>query len=491
MRRSSIDSMKSMTTLKTTDRPEASGRTAAAVSVRRTAVGLFVAIVSLFTAGCAMPGPGARPGGYDIGPLLSADHTVDGSTRVRAAGPLVERIASEPGYEFSAVRPFYSRTADEQRDRVLQEFLWPVGMHKTLGKESFSRFLTAYRHDFDRTDSGSRYRTIVFPIIYSGRDSDDERYFALFPVGGTIHEFLGRDRICFVLFPLYMQSSVNEVETHDVLWPFVSWTRGDKISRTRVFPFYGESSLEDAWKKRFVMWPIWTSVRYDYEEEKGGGFILFPIYGQIQTPRQSTRMVLPPLFRWSRSDEVHEVNCPWPFVQYSSGRVEKLYLWPLWGRRESGNERSSFLIWPIGWKRTRQNGDEVYKSLRIVPFVHYESETDHGVPPDVAASDTDAASDVSFDPDVKSRYFKLWPLMDYRREDDALRFRTLALWPAKHTAPVERNIAPLWTLYSHTRVGDESEHDVLWGLFRRRSRGGGGIGHFPVSPVRVCAIRRG
>ena len=32
-------------------------------------------------------------------------------------------------------------------------------------------------------------------IIYGGRDKDGRGYFALFPVGGTIREFLGRDRV--------------------------------------------------------------------------------------------------------------------------------------------------------------------------------------------------------------------------------------------------------------------------------------------------------
>jgi hypothetical protein len=48
--------------------------------------------------------------------------------------------------------------------------------------------------------------------------------------------------------------------------------------------------------------------------------------------------------------------------------------------------------------------------------------------------------------------------------------RVLALWPLKHTPAVERNWAPLWSLYSRERVGDGIESELLWGLYRHQRR---------------------
>jgi hypothetical protein len=52
-------------------------------------------------------------------------------------------------------------------------------------------------------------------------------------------------------------------------------------------------------------------------------------------------------------------------------------------------------------------------------------------------------------------------------------------------ASVERNFAPLWTLYSRERHGTASEDEVLWGLFRSRRESGGArsLSLFPLFSV--------
>ncbi|MEI6787709.1 MAG: hypothetical protein WCL49_04435, partial [bacterium] len=75
---------------------------------------------------------------------------------------------------------------------------------------------------------------------------------------------------------------------------------------------------------------------------------------------------------------------------------------------------------------------------------------------------------------VVSRYVSVWPLVSYERAESGLkRVRVLDLWPFHDTAPIERNLSPLWTLYQleRTPVGVESE--MLWGLARWGSRTNG------------------
>ena len=64
-----------------------------------------------------------------------------------------------------------------------------------------------------------------------------------------------------------------------------------------------------------------------------------------------------------------------------------------------------------------------------------------------------------------------WPLCDYERIDAQSRFRALKLWPLRHSAMVEREFAPIWTLYQHTTAGANSSDELLWGLVRRQNRG--------------------
>jgi hypothetical protein len=229
-----------------------------------------------------------------------------------------------------------------------------------------------------------------------------------------------------------------------------------------VFPFYGRSVDEGEWTKQFVLWPFWTHARYHEPGHSGSSYVLFPLYGRTQTEDQAGWMVLPPLFRWSQSAERTELNAPWPFFQYARGDYDKLYIWPLWGRRERDGQRSSFLLWPFVRSYHVQRPDEERDWLMVFPFVFHERVT-------AAAGDDEAAE--AGEADVRSRYVKFWPLVSYQREGDTTRWRTLELWPVKHTAPIERNLAPFWTLYTRVAKPGLREHELLWGLFRYRKEG--------------------
>jgi hypothetical protein len=331
------------------------------------------------------------------------------------------------------------------------------------------RFIPAYGYDDDTVDPESRYRTVVFPLLFWGRDPNEEPYFAVFPLGGRVHDILRRDRIVFVLFPLYAHSTVGEMETTDVLWPVFSRSEGPDVSRWRVFPFCGKSVKAGRWSKTFVLWPIWTSAHYDMPGEKGGGFVLFPLFGHVELPDQETWMAVPPFFRWSRAADRREVNCPWPFFQYARGPVDKLYAWPLWGRKSAPGLRSTFALWPVFSWAEIERPDERIERFMALPLVFHERVASSGV-------------------GVKSRHFKLWPLFSYHRQGDSRQFRTLALWPGKGTGSIERNYAPLWTLYSSRRVEEERESELLWGLYRhRRGPDGGRVSVFPLFSLRRAA----
>lgn len=69
---------------------------------------------------------------------------------------------------------------------------------------------------------------------------------------------------------------------------------------------------------------------------------------------------------------------------------------------------------------------------------------------------------------VVSEDVKIWPLASYRRRGERSLLRAPDLWPVMNINQVERNYAPLWTLYSRERVGDAVETELLWGLYRQR-----------------------
>jgi len=377
--------------------------------------------------------------------------TLCGAAAASSLFPFYDNIRTEQG-SFFAVRPFYSHTVVEEGQ--IRDYFWPLYSRKEFKDEQNSRALIFwFTHTFDAKDASPRDRSWLLPVYFQGRDVNGKGYFALFPLGGTIKEFLGRDEILFVLFPVYGQSRINDVKTTSVLWPIYSHTRGTGIQRDRVFPIYGRSVLDGKYEKQFVLWPFWTSAEYFYPGNSGKSWILFPVCGRSKMEKESTWWVIPPFFRFTDGEKQSRLFCPWPFVQkIISEPHSKFYIWPLWGedRYTAGPTHRTFLLWPLLWSEKRGDTNLVKTSRMALPVFYQDYTVRHeeGTSPEKLTK--------------ISNYWKIWPLMSWQREGATSRFRMLELWPLKNSAPVERNWAPLWTLYKRTNTDGVVRKDILW-----------------------------
>jgi hypothetical protein len=266
------------------------------------------------------------------------------------------------------------------------------------------------------------------------------------------------DEFHFALWPIWSTSRRVSVQGTSILWPIYNRSRGKHSYRFRVFPLYGYLNNEGRYEKRFVLWPIWTWTRYAYSDSSGSGHILFPLWGRMKLTDQSTWWLIPPFFRFTKSEKLNVTYCPWPLFQKESGKdVQKLYLWPFWGGKEYLDNHSWFALWPFFHYKnvTLKEGD--IRQFTFVPLVQ-----------SIAVR---ARTDSGLADDPRSRYFKLWPLMSYQRDADQRRLRFLELWPLRNSRPIERNLAPFWTFYEWRTAAGNADHELLWGLYRRKTRG--------------------
>ncbi|HMO05257.1 MAG TPA: hypothetical protein PKC67_12390 [Kiritimatiellia bacterium] len=435
------------------------------LDLNRQARAFLLAALVLWTSGfvASLRAESTDDGGFDAGFFASRYRDVNGDWRLKVLGPLYERAQSEAGHELDAVRPFYSQVEDPVLDRTIHDYLWPLGNNRTTVDENYWRFLVFYGFNHTTNDTGDRYRTWLIPFYFQGRDASGDTYRALFPVGGTIKDFVGRDQISFALFPLYSYSTLNDLETHNVLWPLISRTTSERghIYRHRFFPFYAVNHHEGKFHKRAILWPFYTDVTYDYKHSKGSGHILFPLYGRLKLNTENTWWVLPPFFRYTKGQDGRVIFAPWPFYQRRvTEEVDLRYVWPLWGRKTIGDLDRTFYLWPIVWTIRDQRPDTDWRRFYLVPF--YYNTTVFAAGP---------AQEGVANPPVVARRNKLWPLYTYRRDGEASMLRVPDLWPFGHAASVERNWSPLWSLYTRERNGDRIDHEVLWGLYRNQRRG--------------------
>ncbi len=395
--------------------------------------------------------------GVMASPVVGWDNTLQGESRFRFLGPFYEVRRGADGSTFRAFRPFFAKVSEPAKRNEFTEVLWPLSSFRVTRGQGSWRVLVAYGQDNDVAKEDSPEKLVVFPFYFSGKTREGESYRALFPIAGRICGLLTLDRFDFFLFPIYGKAWKDDIVGTYFLWPFVTWAKGKEVKRFRIFPFYGFSRNGEDWTKRFIMWPFWNSVIYGGKHPRGGGFIFWPFFGRVKLDDQRTWMILPPLCRFSSNDRGYRYRLIWPFIQYERrGGYGRTYLWPLWGRRYWPNRIKTFVLWPVGGYEVEDRIHLIRKRLRILPFLFYERDLSKEV-------------DDEGDREVISRYTCLWPLGSYERSpsDDTL-LRVPNLWPMRRMKQVERNFAPFWTLYQRQHVGDTTEHELLWGLFRTR-----------------------
>jgi hypothetical protein len=396
----------------------------------------------------------------DAGLFISKMETdaPDSATRFRSAGPVVERIHKPSGRAFCALRPVAAEVRDAAQGTSTLHVLWPLFTSNRRGAErSWNSALILWGRDADIHNPTSQWSLLAFPLVATGRTKEGSRYGGLFPIWGRLEEFAGMDRVDFAFFPLYAYTRQGDLNTWNILFPVISWTRAPDEARFRVFPLYGQAR-EPGIRRRFILWPIWNEAQYSAPQHVGYSHMLFPLYGRVNLDNQQSWMVLPPFFRYTEAGEKRQLMAPWPFVQLTwGGDDEKTYLWPFWGVHHRPDFENGFVLWPLGGYETDGRRELVRSRRWLVPF-YFDERALRRLP--------DAK------PVVEERRVRVWPLATYQRDATSLRFHTLELWPAAPVPAVERLYAPFWTLYSHERVGTRVSDELLWGLFRRNKENG-------------------
>lgn len=413
----------------------------------------------------------------------------------RRLGPIFEHAWTENGDSLLAVRPFYSREASSPAGddaRLENDILWPFGISSRRGTHSYWRAALFYGTSVEDDPSSPEdpWRFRLFPLVFAGRTQDGEDYGAFFPLGGTIREFLFLHEFRFVLFPIYGASGGGEgtVEMRTVLWPFYLTRHGERIDQFRLWPFYGTSErrgLHTTRRSRFVAWPFWSDTSSSGEID-GSGFVLFPIYGHSRHKREKRGLeeswsVIPPLFHYGRGDDGYrKISAPWPFVRIlDNDGLRERHVWPLWGKTDrfakpapDSDTPASWLgreyfLWPF-FSFTETNSEHRHERVVHLPMPFYFHRESCLIPP----SNTPAPIKCT------NSYTRLWPLFSHRAASGVgthVRVPELSLW--SKSEQVERNWAPLWSLYTFRRKASGAYcNDLLWGLLSwGRNDDGGAI----------------
>ena len=266
----------------------------------------------------------------NLSPLCRLESTPAQSERgFEALWPIFEWRDS-PAFEEFYFRPIYNRRTDKAQKITESDWLWPFGFG--TGRTDVNRqvIYPLFLHEKGTASDGSpESRTILLPLLYqrSGHGPSD---LLIFPFGGVIHNFLDREKIVIVLWPIYVYQRGREAQDWSILHPIFSYIRWDDGGRGfKVWPLFGINRRPNKLFRLFVLWPIFHYENVILPQGTIHAWAFWPFYSTETGPGG---------WDWSVA---------WPFISghFERGETENWFPWPFLGRL-SGEKVSGWTFWP-------------------------------------------------------------------------------------------------------------------------------------------------
>lgn len=411
----------------------------------------------------------------DLGPIYDAfPLTLVPGKRTEVLGPLVsvEKTTNDWGWTFSPVMSFRRNPGVENTSFDL---LYPILTHDRYGSEyRFQIFQVFSFSGGNNQKQETKRRFTLFPFYFQQRGPNPEdNYTALLPIYGTLKNRLFRDRIYFILMPIYVQTDKRGMITDNYLlpifhkregagvkgwqaWPLVGKEHKDITTRTNGF---GDVETVPGYDKFFALWP------FHFRNDIGiGGTnvdkqrLYLPLYASLKSPaRDLTAYGFPIGFTKidNRDLKYREYGAPWPLVIFARGEGKTANrIWPVFSFAKTPTLESDFVLWPL-YKRNAAKTEAMERErIRILLFLYSD------------------VTEKNLERKTAKRRSDLWPLFTAKRlHDGSERLQILA--PLEPIIPentsIERLYSPIWSLWRSEKNGKTGAYSesLLWNLYRR------------------------
>jgi hypothetical protein len=478
---------------------EASRRRPAALGLALPLAAALLTLLAIGAAGCrpraaerpvrVRPEPGGLVPHEGAGPLWEWDETAGSRLRYRALHPFIEG-ESAPGRRVFVLRPLFSHE-DEGPGSTRWKFraLWPLLLVERDDDAHRVRvFPFVWERDRSKANGTVHDRDFwLLPFVWWGRDTEEGRYFALWPAGGMIRGILGKQYVRFVLWPLWVEAQDKNYHSWNCPWPIFGVWRGPDQRGWRLWPLYGVNQRDGRFKRVFFLWPLghWWNTGLD-TDAPGRVRAFLPFFAKIENEHLHYVSVIWPFFarKHSIQHEFVEWHAPWPFFSRTVGKgLRGVKFWPLYEHRFAPDITRRAFGWKVfvhqvkytpGARQTKVSACLIFQLLRD-EWVETEADgrTVRSGLPRAERNERLAAERKGMDEGAigrgnrptegvsKSRTFcQLWPLFRYRRSATGEKYFTmLEPWPWRQTEIWDRHYGPFYTLYRYERFADGSKRE--------------------------------
>jgi hypothetical protein len=407
---------------------------------------------------------------YDQFPL-----TLDVGNRTEAAGPFFYDQQKGPELTW-AIPPLYSHDVNPVIESREDDFLYPILTYERYGREYRWQFLQLFSFSGGKLPNDSeKKRVTLFPLYFQQRSPDtNENYTAFVPFYGHLKDRLMRDRIFFVMFPLYSQTQKRDIITDNYLFPIFDVQRGNGMHGWQFWPLFGarhkvvttvtngfgDSEIVGGYDKYFAFWPIhfWqnTGIGTDNPQQFRANW---PLYTYTRSPQLDSTTVLWPFFTWidQREKKYREWQVPWPLVIFARGEGKTTSrVFPIFGVSRNQTQEQDFYLWPL-YRHKEVASDPLSLNRYSVLFYLYVAVTEKNTQTGAEKKRRD-----------------VWPLFTWRRDYNGNE-RLQILAPIEpvlaNNRGIERNWSPLWSLWrqEHNPQTGAASQSLLWNLYRRET----------------------
>ena len=372
-----------------------------------------------------------------------------------------------------AVPPLFLHDSDPDVERNEYNFLYPLLTYEKYGEEYRWQLIQLFSFSGGQQpdDSGIKHFTI-FPFYFQQRSPDtNENYTAFFPFYGHLNGRLFRDRIFFIMFPIYGQTQKRDVVNDNYFYPFFNVNHGNGMHGWQFWPFagaehkvvttstngFGEVETVGGYDKSFALWPFYLRQNNGIGTGNPEKFhASIPFYITSRSPMRDSTSVLWPFFTWidDREKKYREWQDPWPFVIYARGEGKSTSrVFPLFSRSHNNEIENDSYLWPV-YQYHRLHADPLDRIRERILFYLYD---------DTVEKNTETGTE--------ERRVDMLPFFTYHRDFNGnSRLQILALIEPvlPDNRGIERNWSPLWSLWraeDNPKTGAGSR-SLLWNLYR-------------------------
>ena len=376
-------------------------------------------------------------------------------TSEQILGPLYASHVAPDGSTEQVLRPLWLRTAEN--DKTSTYLLYPFFTWRRDATGASFSFFQLVNHQQDSAAPGEATQGFdVWPFYFSRQTGDPATsYHALLPIAGSIKNRFGKDRLTWILFPLWLNTDKAGKHITSAPWPFIRVINGAGHRGFEIWPLFGWREHPGDYRSQFYLWPlIYKQERNlsDPQPDVRLGFL--PFYARETGASYLSETYIWPFFGYTHRTaptKYDEARYFWPFLV--QGRGDQHYVnrfAPFYTHSIVKGYDKTWLLWPFFRRAHWSESGIAHQETTILHYLYSSVEQRSLTNPTAA-------------PATKTHLWPLLTLWDNGAGRKQAQFPSPLEVIFPHNEPVRKLYTPLFALYRFEQLAPgDNRHSFLW-----------------------------